>query len=85
MIIPKAKILGLVAVMFGGKVLYEASKGQAVDSATRLSKNFGGSERLALGLSFAIGLIGVIFGLRTLMADRACIGDSCQYDHYSGM
>ncbi|MEX0299385.1 MAG: hypothetical protein AB3N28_09970 [Kordiimonas sp.] len=80
MIISKAKTLGLVALFLGGKMLLDATQGQASGGGTAFSNSLGGSEKMAVGISFTIGLIGVIFGLRALLTNKVCIGEECHVD-----
>ncbi len=80
MFIAKAQALGVISLILGGKMLLDAARGQASSGATTLSNSLGGSEKVALRISFVIGLAGVFFGLRALCTSKTCMGDECCAD-----
>lgn len=73
-------VLGLLATIFGGKILWDAFSGTPANSMSELSGLFGGQKKEALLFSYVLGAIGLWFGLRALFFGAVCLGDECNVD-----
>ncbi|MBL4789929.1 MAG: hypothetical protein JKY60_13110 [Kordiimonadaceae bacterium] len=76
----RAKILGLIASFLGGKILFDAFSGQPANGAALFSSWFGGSHSAAIAFSVILGGVGIGFGLRALIWNKVCIGDTCAFE-----
>lgn len=76
--------LGLIAAYFGGKILSDAVSGTPSPAATKISDLFGGKKREAILLSFALGVVGLWIGLRSLNSNSNSLGNDCGCGHNCG-
>lgn len=74
------RLIGAVALLFGGKLLIDAIAGQAGGGARQLAGLVGGAPGFALALSVGLGLLGVYMGLRAIIWKRVCVGGTCAVD-----
>lgn len=76
----QAKTLGLIALGLGAKILIDLGRGQPVGGAQSFADLIGLGDRAARAISFALGLFGIVFGLRALFWSRVCWDDQCTMD-----
>ncbi|PCI62075.1 MAG: hypothetical protein COB37_07370 [Kordiimonadales bacterium] len=76
----KAKILGIIGTILGTKILFDAWSGHPANGAALFSSLFGGADVAGTAYSVILGTVGLGFGLRALIWNKVCIGDTCEID-----